>query len=110
MLSVRRTVAYGKGVTATDEEVIEAAKTASMHDRIMQFPDQYSTRVGERGQRLSGGEKQRVAIARVVLKNPSILCLDEATASLDTHNERMIQARLKELVSMCATDADNVPE
>ncbi|GAA5955967.1 hypothetical protein JCM3765_000056 [Sporobolomyces pararoseus] len=81
----------------TVEDVIQAAKDSSMHDKIMSFPDQYETRVGERGMRLSGGEKQRVAIARTILKNPPILLLDEATSALDTHNERAIQNRLREL-------------
>jgi ABC-type transport system involved in Fe-S cluster assembly fused permease/ATPase subunit len=68
--TARYNIAYGGGVNTTQEEIIEAAKSASIHDRIMSFPEQYETRVGERGQRLSGGEKQRVAIARVILKNP----------------------------------------
>ncbi|GAA5892981.1 hypothetical protein JCM5296_003397 [Sporobolomyces johnsonii] len=102
--TARYNIAYGgigrlnqPGKEFTMEDVIEAAKSASMHDKIMSFPDQYETRVGERGQRLSGGEKQRVAIARTILKNPPILLLDEATSALDTHNERAIQTRLREL-------------
>ncbi|KAI0021988.1 hypothetical protein F4780DRAFT_769911 [Xylariomycetidae sp. FL0641] len=80
--------------TATDEEIIAACQAASIHDRIMSFPDGYDTKVGERGLRLSGGEKQRVAIARTLLKNPKIIMLDEATSALDTHTEQQIQSRL----------------
>jgi ABC-type transport system involved in Fe-S cluster assembly fused permease/ATPase subunit len=76
---------------ATDEAVFEACKAASIHDRILSFPDQYNTQVGERGLRLSGGEKQRVAIARTILKDPKIIMLDEATSALDTHTEQEIQ-------------------
>ncbi|BGP01621.1 vacuolar ABC heavy metal transporter Hmt1 [Rhodotorula toruloides] len=105
--SVRMNIAYGginrldeKGMGGEDltmEKVIDAAKAAAMHDRIMSFPQQYETLVGERGMRLSGGEKQRVAIARTLLKDPPILILDEATSALDTFNERIVQARLREL-------------
>lgn len=76
---------------ATDEQIYEACKAASIHDKIMSFPDRYETKVGERGLRLSGGEKQRVAIARTILKNPRIIMLDEATAALDTETEQHIQ-------------------
>ncbi|KAH7121162.1 hypothetical protein B0J11DRAFT_58884 [Dendryphion nanum] len=76
---------------ATDEQVYEACRAASIHDKIMTFPDKYETKVGERGLRLSGGEKQRVAIARTILKNPRIIMLDEATAALDTETEQHIQ-------------------
>ncbi|PHH84559.1 hypothetical protein CDD83_1733 [Cordyceps sp. RAO-2017] len=76
---------------ASDEEVYEACRAASIHDRIMTFPDRYETQVGERGLRLSGGEKQRVAIARTILKDPRIIMLDEATSALDTHTEQEIQ-------------------
>ncbi|KAH7347047.1 hypothetical protein BKA66DRAFT_432964 [Pyrenochaeta sp. MPI-SDFR-AT-0127] len=76
---------------ATDEQVHDACKAASIHDKIMTFPDKYDTKVGERGLRLSGGEKQRVAIARTILKNPRIIMLDEATAALDTETEQHIQ-------------------
>ncbi|KAF2748529.1 hypothetical protein M011DRAFT_493829 [Sporormia fimetaria CBS 119925] len=76
---------------ATDEDVYEACRAASIHDKILTFPDKYETKVGERGLRLSGGEKQRVAIARTILKNPRIIMLDEATAALDTETEQHIQ-------------------
>ncbi|KAH0594890.1 hypothetical protein MHUMG1_07187 [Metarhizium humberi] len=77
--------------SATEEDVHAACRAASIHDRIMSFPDKYNTQVGERGLRLSGGEKQRVAIARTILKNPKIIMLDEATSALDTHTEQEIQ-------------------
>ncbi|KAJ1900373.1 ATP-binding cassette-type vacuolar membrane transporter Hmt1 [Kickxella alabastrina] len=98
--SIRYNIAYGRagtngGVTMTD--VTGAADGAHIHDRIMGFPDQYETRVGERGQRLSGGEKQRVAIARTLLKDPRIVCLDEATSALDTTTERNIQTSLRDM-------------
>ncbi|KAF1936950.1 heavy metal tolerance protein precursor [Clathrospora elynae] len=76
---------------ATDEQVHDACRAASIHDKIMSFPDKYETKVGDRGLRLSGGEKQRVAIARTILKNPRIIMLDEATAALDTETEQHIQ-------------------
>jgi len=76
---------------ATDEEVYAACRAASIHDKILTFPDRYETKVGDRGLRLSGGEKQRVAIARTILKNPRIIMLDEATAALDTETEQHIQ-------------------
>lgn len=131
--TLRFNLAYGNH-EATEEDMVEATRKAAMHDRILSFPDKYETRVGERGQRLSGGEKQRgecclakvesgcweltrcaVAIARVILKNPPILLLDEvgyfrlhktqtlsvlaqATSALDTTNERAIQQRLREVV------------
>ncbi|KAK3333961.1 hypothetical protein B0T19DRAFT_419662 [Cercophora scortea] len=79
---------------ATDEEVFDACRAAAIHDRIMGFPDGYNTRVGERGLRLSGGEKQRVAIARTILKNPKIIMLDEATSALDGETEQKIQSKL----------------
>src|SRR5262249_52664335 len=75
-----------------------AARAAAIHDRIMELDHGYDTIVGERGYRLSGGEKQRVAIARVILKDPRILILDEATSALDTHSERLIQAALEPLM------------
>lgn len=82
---------------ATDEEVFTACRAASIHDKILSFPDGYSTKVGERGLRLSGGEKQRVAIARTILKNPRIILLDEATAALDSETEQHIQDALTTL-------------
>lgn len=83
---------------ATLEEVIRAAKIANAHDFIVNFPDGYDTKVGERGHRLSGGERQRIAIARAVLTNPKILILDEATASVDTETEQLIQQALSRLI------------
>lgn len=82
---------------ATDEDIIEACQAASIHERIMSFPEGYLTKVGERGMRLSGGEKQRVAIARTLLKNPRIIMLDEATSALDTQTEHEIQSRLTKI-------------
>jgi ATP-binding cassette subfamily B protein len=79
---------------ASDDELIAAAKAANIHDTIWSFPDRYDTVVGERGYRLSGGEKQRVAIARVLLKDPAVLILDEATSALDTVSERIVQTAL----------------
>lgn len=83
---------------ATDEELQEACKAAAIHDQIMALPEKYDTVVGERGYKFSGGEKQRLAIARAILKNPRILILDEATSALDTRSERMIQASLSKLM------------
>jgi ATP-binding cassette subfamily B protein len=95
--SVRENLLYARS-DATEEEMIAAARAAAIHDRIMELDDGYDTIVGERGYKLSGGEKQRIAIARVILKNPRILILDEATSALDTHSERLIQAALEPLM------------
>ncbi|HYL43677.1 MAG TPA: ABC transporter ATP-binding protein [Ktedonobacteraceae bacterium] len=95
--SVRENLLYAR-TDATEEEMIAAAKAAAIHDRIIELEDGYDTIVGERGYKLSGGEKQRMAIARVILKNPRILILDEATSALDTHSERLIQAALEPLM------------
>jgi ATP-binding cassette, subfamily B, bacterial len=95
--SVRENLLYSRE-DASEEEMIAAAKAAAIHDRIMELEHGYDTIVGERGYRLSGGEKQRMAIARVILKNPRILILDEATSALDTHSERLIQAALEPLM------------
>ncbi|GGP19020.1 ABCB family ABC transporter ATP-binding protein/permease [Silvimonas iriomotensis] len=89
-------IAYGQP-GATREEVIDAARSAHIYDFIMSLPDGFDTMVGERGLKLSGGEKQRVAIARTILKNPPILIFDEATSALDSKTERSIQAELKEI-------------
>jgi ATP-binding cassette subfamily B protein len=95
--TIRENLMYGRP-DATEEELIAAAKAAAIHDRIMELPEGYDTVVGERGYKLSGGEKQRIAIARVILKDPRILILDEATSALDTHSERLIQAALERLM------------
>ncbi len=89
-------IAYGKP-DATPAEIEHAARTAHVHDFIMAMPDGYQTLVGERGLKLSGGEKQRVAIARTVIKDPAILLLDEATSALDSHTEQEIQKNLREI-------------
>jgi ATP-binding cassette, subfamily B, bacterial len=88
---------YGRP-EATDDELVAAARAAAIHDHIASLPEGYNTVVGERGYKLSGGEKQRIAIARAILKNPRILILDEATSALDTQSERLIQAALTPLM------------
>jgi ATP-binding cassette subfamily B protein len=94
--SILENIRYGR-LDATDEEVVQAAIRAHIHDEIMQFPDQYQTEVGERGVKLSGGQKQRISIARLFLKNPPILILDEATSALDTVTEYDIQKSFDDL-------------
>ncbi|HJD67268.1 MAG TPA: ABC transporter ATP-binding protein/permease [Rickettsia endosymbiont of Bembidion lapponicum] len=89
-------IAYGDNLASYDE-VIAASKNAHIHEFITSLPEGYNTQVGERGLKLSGGEKQRIAIARTLLKNPSIYVFDEATSSLDTKTEKLIQASLKEI-------------
>ncbi len=92
--TIRYNIAYGR-IGATQAEIEHAAALAQVHDFISSLPEGYDTRVGERGLKLSGGEKQRVAIARTILKNPRVLVLDEATSALDTHTEQEIQAALR---------------
>ncbi len=92
--TIRENLRYAKP-DATDEELERAARAAAIHERIAELPEGYDTVVGERGYKLSGGEKQRIALARVILKDPRILILDEATSALDTHSERLIQAALE---------------
>ena len=95
--TIRENIAYGK-LGADDDVIIEAAVQANAHDFICGFPDAYDARIGERGVRLSGGEKQRIAIARAILGDPRILILDEATSSVDTETEVQIQNALETLV------------
>jgi ATP-binding cassette, subfamily B, bacterial len=95
--TIRRNLLYGRP-GASQDQLEAAARAANIHERIAELPDAYDTVVGERGYKLSGGEKQRLAIARVILKDPSILILDEATSSLDTTSERLVQAALEPLM------------
>jgi len=95
--TIKANLLYGRP-EATDDEVVAAAKAAAIHDHIVSLPEAYETIVGERGYKLSGGEKQRIAIARAILKDPRILILDEATSSLDTTSERLIQSALEPLM------------
>ena len=100
--SIRENLLYAR-LDATDEEIVAATQAAAIHDRIMELADGYETIVGERGYKLSGGEQQRLAIARVLLKKPRILILDEATSAVDTRSERLIQAALTPLMKNCTT-------
>ncbi len=95
--TIRENIAFGSK-NATEEDIIQAARAAQAHDFIMQNPDGYQTRVGERGATLSGGQKQRLAIARAILMNPRILILDDATASVDTETEHLIQQAFERLI------------
>ena len=102
--SIRENLRYGRP-DASQDEIVAAAKAAAIHDRILELENGYDTIVGERGYRLSGGEKQRLAIARVILKDPRILILDEATSALDTRSERLIQTALQPLMRSRTTIA-----
>lgn len=116
--SIEHNIRYAK-LDASDEEIQQAARHANIHDFIISLPQGYQTIVGERGLKLSGGEKQRIAIARVILKNPRILVFDEATSSLDSHSEQLILESLKQVAEKHTTlviahrlstiiDADNI--
>jgi ATP-binding cassette subfamily B protein len=96
--TIRTNLLYAR-LTAAQEEIEAAARVANIHDFVMDLPDRYDTIVGERGYRLSGGEKQRLALARVILKDPRILVLDEATSSLDSESEALIQEALKQVMA-----------
>jgi ATP-binding cassette subfamily B protein len=96
--TIRTNLTYAK-VDATEEEIESAARAANIHNFVLDLPDRYDTIVGERGYRLSGGEKQRIALARVILKNPKILVLDEATSHLDSESEALIQEALKRVMA-----------
>jgi ATP-binding cassette subfamily B protein/subfamily B ATP-binding cassette protein MsbA len=95
--SVRENIAYGR-IQATEDEVLDAARRANADEFIRRLPEGYDTLIGERGVKLSGGQRQRLSIARALLADPQILILDEATSSLDTESEQLIQASLDELL------------
>ena len=95
--TLKENLQYGRH-NATDKEIVEATRQANCHEFISELPEGYETYVGERGVKLSGGERQRVAIARAILKNAPILVLDEATSSLDSESEALIQGALKKLM------------
>jgi ATP-binding cassette subfamily B protein len=96
--TIRTNLTYAN-TDATQQEIEAAARAANIHNFIMELPDGYETIVGERGYRLSGGEKQRIALARVILKDPRILVLDEATSHLDSESEALIQEALKRVMA-----------
>ena len=96
--TIRTNLSYAH-LDASQEDLVKAAKAANIHDFIMGLPNGYDTIVGERGYRLSGGEKQRIALARVILKDPRILVLDEATSHLDSESESLIQDALKRVMA-----------
>ena len=106
--TIRYNIGYGRP-GATQDEIEHAARLAQVHDFVIGLPDGYDTMVGERGLKLSGGEKQRVAIARTILKDPRILILDEATSALDTRTEQDIQAALRAVAHASHHAGDRAP-